>query len=236
MVNILHLALHKAAVCLVVWPTNPRPHKVRKKDCVWPKSQLLKATAKKWLEWSVFLRGPLQCAFVFLIPLVLCYLSSDDAFKCFLCGPQRFTSQQEGIFCYVSSTNDQWTGMWQHHKEPLFFSRSNTPVSSNFVLGCLANAPEWIQDSGAGLFVVVIGGQMQWDSFTIRTVALRRWAILTRDRCGSTRERKPNAWKKRSCSGGTGKRRGALEKHRQDGLRLDVRTPFQDDSQRGWVQ
>ena len=57
------------------------------------------------------------------------------------------------------------------HKEALlFFSRSNTPVSSNFVLGCLASALEVIQDSGAGLFVVVRGGQMQWDSFTIRTV------------------------------------------------------------------
>ena len=58
------------------------------------------------------------------------------------------------------------------HKEALlfFFSRSNTPVSSNFVLGCLASALEWILDSGAGLFVVVRGGQMQWDSFTIRTV------------------------------------------------------------------
>ena len=112
MVNILHRALHKAAVCLVVWPTNPRPYKVRKKDCVWPKSQLLKATAKTWLEWSVFLLGPLLCAFVFLIPLVLCYLSSDDAFKCILCGPQRFTSQQKTSFCYASSTNDQWTGMW----------------------------------------------------------------------------------------------------------------------------
>ena len=43
-------------------------------------------------------------------------------------------------------------------------------MSSNFVLGCLADAPEWIQDSGEGLFDVVIGGQMQWDSFTIRTV------------------------------------------------------------------
>ena len=121
MVNILHCALRTAAVCLVLWPTNPRRHRVRKKNCFWPKDQLLKATAKTWLEWSVFHLGPLQCAFVFLIPLVLCYLSSDDAFKCLPCGPQRFTSQQEGCFCYASSTNDQWTGMWQHHKEPLFF-------------------------------------------------------------------------------------------------------------------
>ena len=73
------------------------------------------------------------------------------------------------VFCYANSTNDQWTGMWSQGAT-FFFSRSNTPVSSKFVLGCLAHALEWIQDSGAGLFVVVIGGQMQWDSFTIRTV------------------------------------------------------------------
>ena len=46
MVNILHRALHKAAVCLVVWPTSPRPHKVRKKDCVWPKDQLFESNSE----------------------------------------------------------------------------------------------------------------------------------------------------------------------------------------------
>ena len=132
------------------------------------KNNFLKATAKTWLEWSVFRLGPLQCAFVFLIPLVLCYLSSDDVFKCLLCGPHWFTSQQEGSLCVASSTSVQWKGMWP--QGATFFSRSNTPVSLNFVLGCMASALEWIQDSGAGLLVVVIGGQMQWDSFTIRTV------------------------------------------------------------------
>ena len=106
-----------------VWSSGQRfPANTRcaRRNCVWPKKQLLKATAKKWLEWSVFLRGPLQCAFVFLILLVLCYQSSDDAFKCLPCGPQRFTFQQEGSFCYASSTNDQWTGMWSQGATAFF--------------------------------------------------------------------------------------------------------------------
>ena len=78
------------------------------------KTNFLKATAKTW------------CAFVFLIPLVLCYLSSDDAFKCLPCGPKRFTSQQEGSFCYGSSTNDQWTGMWSQGGTAFFFFQEAT--------------------------------------------------------------------------------------------------------------
>ena len=202
-----------------VWPSG------RNKDFVWSKTHFWKATPKTWLERSVFLLGLLQWSFVFLIPLVLCDLRSDDVFKCFPCGPQRLPLITREVFATASSTSDQWKGMWQHQKEPPL-ARSNTPMP---VLGCLADAPSGRNTQAQACLSpkqtanctgvlnlrrgrTVANGSARWNSFTTRTIASTvrswrgRWAIYTRGTCGGTRDRKRNARRKRSFSQGTRKR------------------------------
>ena len=121
-----------------------------------------------------------------------------------------------------SSNSDRCEDREDNQEAILCEEDSTTPVPTHFVPGCLVNAPTWIEDPGANLFVVGTdglrrvcqpgGSRLRAERLHSLRARVRTVATCTRGTCGVTRGRRPKARRKRTCSPGAERRTGALEK------------------------